>query len=72
VMTQQYSIKHNRSAAYDIAKNYWTSRLETYPEAPELPVVSDKTDSQNIRFEQFNFLLPKHEWQSLSQKAKEH
>ncbi|KUF36531.1 MULTISPECIES: non-ribosomal peptide synthetase [Lysinibacillus] len=72
VMTQQYEQKHNRSAAYDIAKNYWTSRLETFPEAPELPVVSDKTDSHTIRFEQFNFLLPKHEWQSLSQKAKEH
>ncbi|WP_249662580.1 hypothetical protein, partial [Lysinibacillus fusiformis] len=46
--------------------------LETFPAIFELPVVSDLTDSHTIRFEQFNFLLPKHEWQSLSQKANEH
>ena len=71
VMIQQYE-QHDRSTANEKAKNYWTSRLETFPEAPELPVLSDKIDSNTTRFEQFNFLLPNHKWQFLSQKAKDH
>lgn len=62
VMIQQYE-QHDRSTANEKAKNYWTSRLETFPEAPELPVLSDKIDSNTTRFEQFNFLLPNHKWQ---------
>ncbi|MFJ7916255.1 MULTISPECIES: amino acid adenylation domain-containing protein [unclassified Lysinibacillus] len=71
VMIQQYE-QHDRSIANEKAKNYWTSRLETFPETPELPVQSDKIHSNTIRFEQFNFLLPNHKWQFLSQKAKDH
>jgi len=52
------------------AKKYWEDRLDSLPEAPELPVVMG--DSDGTGFSQNSWLVPKESWDKICDIAKKH
>ena len=52
-------------------RDYWISRLESFPEKPTLPLLKSSREIENQRFSRVNSVLPKKEWQQLQDKLSE-
>lgn len=58
--------------AYMEAKDYWIKRIDSLPDAPELPVLKQAETSAGLEFEQYNYKIPEKEWMVLEQIGKEY
>ena len=54
------------------ARAYWTSRVDTLPPAPELPMRADRAEHHPPRFSRREFRVPQVRWEALQAKAKRH
>ncbi len=52
------------------SRNYWLSRLDTLPPAPELPVVYFPSELKNYRFKRYRARLEQNIWEQLKQRGK--
>ena len=57
-------------ARYQRDRQYWLARIETLPDAPELPLAPGGGQS-DVRFTRHSFSLSPEEWQTLKRKAAE-
>ncbi|MGO5092390.1 amino acid adenylation domain-containing protein [Clostridium sp. LCP25S3_F10] len=71
VVLYQQLDKENDERAKEKAKKYWLDRINTLPEAPELPLAEGKKNNY-INFKQYNYFLPKEKWRTICDKAKKY
>ncbi|ERT15075.1 non-ribosomal peptide synthetase [Photorhabdus temperata] len=50
--------------------NYWQERLAELPEAPKLPLICDPQSLGTPRFKRWQSVLPRQQWQTLTEKAR--
>lgn len=69
VLAEQ-ALKHTKLFAN--AKQYWVARLDTLPEAPQLPLAKQPSEILHPTFERRHFRLQKDRWTALQKQASKH
>lgn len=62
--------KIKETELYEIAKKYWMDKLDSFPEAPILPMKKEISSIFSPHFKRKQFILSKEQWESLNTIAK--
>lgn len=57
------------SITYSNDKEYWLKRIDSIPEAPDLPMVESKNLKEKVEFERHTVVMNKKEWDEFKQKS---
>jgi len=68
VLTEQ---KIQKTELYKRSRDYWFNRLDSLPNAPELPLAKHPQEIEDHRCQRYQGGLARGEWQQLKQKAKQ-
>ncbi len=63
---------YRKQKGYEVQKQYWMNKLEDFPNAPTLPMLTDPTTLKNVKFKRKQGLLQEVTWQKIKQEAKNH
>ena len=64
------SNKINNSKVYEKSKKYWINRLNSIPEAPQLPLKINPSDIIKPTFRRWEYVMPKTLWNKVTNKLK--
>lgn len=70
-----WELEQREGQSYQRARDYWLRRLESLPTAPQLPVRNEASGTaviDAVRWHGHSYLLPRTQWQSLEDHAREH
>ncbi len=57
---------------YERQKQYWMQKIEEFPNAPVLPMISEPLTLKNVKFKRKQGILHKSQWEKIKKEAKMH